>query len=130
MTGRAETVATDRSELRTAAWSGFGGAAAALAAAASWICCLPFAAGLAGLAAAASSPFLLAARPWLIGLSLGLLALGFWKAYRREPCDDDSACATPGRQRLVRLFLWGAALVSVLLLALAQWGSWLIYWTL
>jgi len=122
--------AQSRSALRAAGWSGLGGLAAALAATAGWICCLPFAAGLAGLAAAAGSPVVTTARPWLIALSLGLLAVGFWKAYRREPCADEAACATPRRRRLVRTFLWLAALLVLLLISLTRWGSWLVYWTL
>ena len=130
MSGGPTTDASSRSSLAAAGWSGLGGAVAALGAAAAWACCLPFAAGLAGLAAAAGSPFVAAARPWLIVLSLGLFGVGFWMAYRREPCEDEAACATPRRRRLVRTFLWVAALLSLLLLFLTRWGSWLVYWTL
>lgn len=66
------------------------GASASLAAIVSSIasiaCCLPF--GFAGaIGAAGASAFLPSAMPWLLSLSVGLLALGFWQQRRAAQCD-------------------------------------------
>lgn len=116
------------SDLRAAGWSGAGSVAAALAAAGSWICCLPFVAGVAGVAAAATS--LLALRPWLTAAAVLLLGLGFYRAYRHEDCEGTAACASPRRRRRTRALLWLATVVVLLLATLPQWSSWVLYWSL
>jgi hypothetical protein len=48
-------------------------------------CCLPL--GFAGaLGASVSSAFFTTLRPWLMGLSVALLGLGFWQQYRAKQC--------------------------------------------
>ena len=70
-------------------------------------CCLPlapfaFAAGAAGL-----STLFAGLRPWLMGLSAALLALGFWQAYGRRSCASRPAWWQ-------RVLLWGSLPVIVL----------------
>jgi len=70
-------------------------------------CCLPLpflgAAGLAG-----ASVFLSAARPWLLGLSVILLAAGFFQVYRGTKCR--------ARQSRTALVLLGFATILVVFL--------------
>jgi hypothetical protein len=68
-------------------------------------CCLPLGFA-AALGAGAASAFLTTLRPWLLGLSLVLLGLGFWQQRRAKQC------AVRGRL-LGSVLLW-AALVVVL----------------
>ena len=66
-------------------------------------CCLPI-----GFAAAlgfgAASAFFTTLRPWLLGLSLVLLGLGFWQQYRAKQCG-------PGSRLLGGVLLWTAVVV-------------------
>lgn len=89
------------------------------------VCCLP--AGLLGAAGgSAVAAFLFdAGRPWMLGLSLGFLALGFVQAYRAKRCG-----AKPNRWALGLLVF---ALLMVMLAAIfpqviagffADYGSW------
>lgn len=49
-------------------------------------CCLPF--GLAAaLGAGAASAFVTTLRPWLLGLSIVLLGVGFWQQHRAKQCE-------------------------------------------
>jgi len=48
-------------------------------------CCLPFGFALA-LGAGAASAFLTPLRPWLLGLSVVLLGVGFWQQRRATKC--------------------------------------------
>lgn len=70
-------------------------------------CCLPLpflgAAGLVG-----ASVFLSVARPWLLGLSVVLLGVGFFQVYRGMKCR--------ARQNRIALVLLGLAVVLVVLL--------------
>jgi hypothetical protein len=68
-------------------------------------CCLPLGFA-AALGAGAASAFFTTLRPWLLGLSLVLLGLGFWQQRRAKQC------AVRGRL-LGSVLLW-AALVVVL----------------
>jgi len=72
-------------------------------------CCLPFpflgAAGIAGV-----SVFLSGARPWLLGLSVILLAAGFFQVYRGVRCRV--------RQSKTAIALLSVATVVVILLLL------------
>jgi hypothetical protein len=72
-------------------------------------CCLPLsflgAAGVAG-----TSVFLAGARPWLLGLSITFLGLGFFQAYRGMRCRT--------RQSKTAMVCLGLATVVVVLLLL------------
>jgi hypothetical protein len=72
-------------------------------------CCLPLpflgAAGVAG-----ASVFLAGARPWLLGLSVILLAVGFFQVYRGMRCR--------ARQSKTAILCLGLAMIVVVLLLL------------
>jgi mercuric ion transport protein len=109
-----------------------GAVAAALASAASWLCCLPFALGALGAVGAGVARVLGPVQPWVSALSVALLAFAFFQAYRRPTgdCAADGRCALPARVRRTRQFLWIAALASLLLTTIPYWLNWVIYWTL
>jgi hypothetical protein len=66
-------------------------------------CCLPLGFA-AALGAGAASAFFTTLRPWLLGLSVLLLALGFWQQHRAKQC------GVRGR-RLGNVLLWAAVVV-------------------
>jgi hypothetical protein len=68
-------------------------------------CCLPFGFA-AALGTGTASAFFATLRPWLLGLSVVLLGLGFWQQHRARHCAV--------RGRLVGKVLLWAALVLVL----------------
>lgn len=68
-------------------------------------CCLPLSFA-AALGAGAASAFLTTLRPWLLGLSVGLLGLGFLQQRRAKQC------AVRGRW-LGTVMFWTAAVVVV-----------------
>jgi hypothetical protein len=68
-------------------------------------CCLPLGFA-AALGAAGASAFLTTLRPWLLGLSVTLLGVGFWQQHRA------AQCAIRGRL-LGKVLLW-TALAAVL----------------
>jgi membrane protein implicated in regulation of membrane protease activity len=105
---------------------------AALAAAASWLCCLPLVLGVLSAGAAGVSTVVAPVRPWVTTASLVLLALALVLEYRprRRDCEDPSRCRSAATVRRRRTVLWAAALLVALLVTLPRWSSWLIYWTL
>ena len=68
-------------------------------------CCLPvgFAAAL---GAGAASAFFTALRPWLLGLSVGFIAVGFWQQRRAKQCDVR-------RRWIGGVMLWVAVVVVI-----------------
>jgi hypothetical protein len=68
-------------------------------------CCLPIGFA-AALGAGAASTFFTTLRPWLLGLSIALLALGFWQQHRAKQC------AIRGRW-IGNVLLWAAVAVVV-----------------
>ena len=66
-------------------------------------CCLPLGFA-AALGAGAASAFFTTLRPWLLGLSVALLGLGFWQQHRARQC------AMRGRW-VGTLLLWAAVIV-------------------
>jgi O-antigen ligase len=68
-------------------------------------CCLPvgFAAAL---GAGAASAFFTALRPWLLGLSVVFIAIGFWQQHRTKEC------AARGRW-IGSMLLWAAVVVVI-----------------
>lgn len=70
---------------------------------ASLSCCLPLGFA-AALGTGASSAFFATLRPWLLGLSVVLLGLGFWQQRRAKQC------AIKGRI-ISNVLLWGAVIV-------------------
>jgi type IV secretory pathway TrbL component len=76
---------------------------AILSSLASLSCCLPLGFA-AALGAGAASAFLTTVRPWLLGLSVVLLGLGFWQQRRA------TQCAVKGRV-VGQVLLWVAVAV-------------------
>jgi hypothetical protein len=66
-------------------------------------CCLPLGFA-AALGAGAASAFFAALRPWLLGLSVAMLGLGFWQQHRAKQC------AVRGRF-VGNVLLWAAVIV-------------------
>jgi hypothetical protein len=66
-------------------------------------CCLPLGFA-AALGAGAASAFFTTLRPWLLGLSIVLLGLGFWQQHRAKQC------AVRGRL-IGNVLLWAAVIV-------------------
>ena len=79
------------------------GLAAIFSSLATIACCLPLGFA-AALGAGAASAFFSTLRPWLLGLSVVMLGVGFWQQYRAKQC------AVRGRF-LGRLLLWAAVIV-------------------
>lgn len=75
-------------------------------------CCLPFA-FLAAIGSAGVGVYLARFRPWLVGLSVILLGLGFYQQHRGAKCGLRSS-------RLNLIFLWAATAVVVLVLLFPQ----------
>ena len=86
---------------------------------------VPFALlGLSGAALAHSfEPF----RPYLLTMTYGLLAGGFYLTYRPRPeaCAPGEACARPGAGRLGRVMLWLVTVVVVLATAFPWYSQYL-----
>jgi hypothetical protein len=79
--------------------------AAILSSVATISCCLPLGFA-AALGAGAASAFFTTLRPWLLGLSVVLLSLGFWQQHRAKQCSI--------RGRLIgNVLLWTALVVVV-----------------
>jgi len=85
---------------------------------ASFCCILPIVFAVTGFSTLGASALFDAWQPYLLGLSFGLLGLGFYFAYRprKEQCAPGSACAMPTTTRAGRLMLW-LALAAVVLFA-------------
>ncbi len=79
--------------------------AAILSSIATISCCLPLGFA-AALGATAASAFFTTLRPWLLGLSVVLLGLGFWQQHRAKQC------ARRGRW-VGHVLLWAAVIVVV-----------------
>jgi hypothetical protein len=81
----------------------FASVAAILSSLATIACCLPLGFA-AALSAGAASAFFTTLRPWLLGLSIVLLGLGFWQQHRAKQC------AVRGRL-IGKVLLWAAVAV-------------------
>lgn len=68
-------------------------------------CCLPFGFA-AALGAGAASAFYATLRPWLLGLSVVLIGIGFWQQHRAK------MCSVRGK-RVGQILLWAAVVVVV-----------------
>ena len=114
-----------------ARWSAVGAVAAAGTVAATILCCLPFAAGIAGAGLAAIGARFAPVRPYLTAISLGCLGYAFYLTYqhRAVTCTPDG-CEVQGRSRVRTVAVWIVAVLVVTLLTAPWWASWVIYWTL
>jgi len=101
-------------------------ASVASAMAASACCIGPVVAAVLGAGAiGAASTRLEPYRPWLLGLTVMLLGVGFRSAYRREPeCVDDTC--TPTSRGTARVVLWVSVVVVGLLAAFPYYMKWFV----
>ncbi len=76
-------------------------------------CCLPLGTFVAAAGAAGAARVLAPWRPWLIGLSILLLAIGFARTYRRREC-------SVGRSRFSVVVLWISAVLVFSMLLFPQ----------
>jgi copper chaperone CopZ len=93
------------------------GGSVAAAALASFCCILPIVFALTGVTVIGASALFAAWRPYLLGVTFGLLGLGFYFAYRpsKGACAPGSSCTVPAARRRGRVALWlAAAAVSAL----------------
>jgi hypothetical protein len=99
---------------------------------ASFCCILPIVFALTGFSILGASALFDAWRPYLLGLTFGLLGLGFYFAYRprREQCAPGSACVMPATNRSGRLMLWLATAAVVLFAAFPYYSGAVAEWLL
>jgi len=92
---------------------------------ASFCCVLPIVFALTGFSILGASALFDAWRPYLLGLTFGLLGLGFYFAYRprEEQCAPGSACAMPATNRSGRLMLWLATAAVILFAAFPYYSG-------
>ena len=88
-------------------------------------CCLgPLVFGAIGIGSLGAGAALAPLRPWFLLLTLVLLVLGFYLAYRKPrptACGPDGTCAQPPNRRTQRIILWT---VTALTIGLATYPSW------
>jgi mercuric ion transport protein len=103
-----------------------GGATAALVASA---CCIGpvvlslLGAGAMGASAVALEPY----RPWFIGLTVLLVGVAFYGAYRPLPADHCApGTCTSASRRPARMLAWAAAVLSAAALAFPYYIGWLV----
>jgi len=103
---------------------------AVLAAVAASLCCiLPIVAVIAGVSGFAASQFFEQWRPYLLAVTFGLLALGFYLTYRRVPkeaCEPGSVCARPGFGKWNRRVLWLATVFVGLFATFPYYSGWVV----
>jgi len=99
---------------------------------ASFCCILPIVFALTGVSILGASALFDAWRPYLLGLTFGLLGLGFYFHYRprKEQCAPGSACAMPVTNRSGRLMLWLATATVVLFAAFPYYSGAVAEWLL
>jgi mercuric ion transport protein len=94
---------------------------------ASLCCILPVVVVVLGVGSAALGATFEPLRPYFTVVTLGLLAFGFYQAYRPRPeCAPGESCGIPENRSRQRLALWIIAPVAVLLLAFPHYVGWLI----
>ena len=92
---------------------------------ASFCCILPIVFAVTGFSILGASALFDACRPYLLGLTFGLLGLGFYFHYRprKEQCAPGSSCAMPVTNRSGRLMLWLATAAVVLFAAFPYYSG-------
>ena len=63
-------------------------------------------------------------KPWFAAVTMLFLGIGFWQVYWRpqQECEEDSYCASPKSDRVVRIALWSATLLVALALTINYWA--------
>ena len=92
---------------------------------ASFCCILPIVFALTGFSILGASALFDAWRPYLLGVTFGLLALGFYFAYRptKQECSPNSTCAMPKTSRSGRLLLWLAVAAVIMFAAFPYYSG-------
>lgn len=76
-------------------------------------CCVaPWAVALLGVGGAVMLARLAVLQPYVVAATLALLALGFWRVYRRRPVASDETCSLQNHERL-QVAVWIAALIVI-----------------
>jgi mercuric ion transport protein len=100
---------------------------AILAAVTASLCCiLPLIAAVLGFTGLAASQFFEDWRPYVLAVTFGLLAVGFYLAYRRprEVCEVGSVCERTPIGRWNRAALWLVAVSVAVLAAFPYYSGW------
>jgi len=66
-------------------------------------------------------------RPYMIGVTLILLAVAFYQTYKKKPaeeCAEGSICASPKSNKVNKIILW---IATVLILGFLTFPNWSIY---
>lgn len=110
-----------------------GLAGSVLSAVGASICCIgPVAAALLGAGSLGALLRFAPLRPYLLAVTLALLAGAFYLTYRKKPaevCAPDSLCATHGADRidkLNRIVLWVVIVVVLAVLTFPTWSNWIL----
>ena len=92
---------------------------------ASFCCILPIVFALTGFSILGASALFDAWRPYLLGVTFGLLGLGFYVAYRpgKAQCVSGSVCFMPETNRAGRRMLCFAAAVAILFAAFPYYSG-------
>lgn len=101
-----------------------GGVTAALASA---LCCAgPLVAVSLGVSGAGMAARFDPLRPYFLGATAVLLAIGFWLLRREDmrACEPGSLCANPAARRRMRMMLWAATLVAAIFATFPTWSLW------
>lgn len=102
-------------------WALVGAILAALGASA--CCILPIAVALLGVGSAALGAKLEPFRPWLLLVTVSLLGVAFFVAYRPRECAPGDACASEGARWRSRCFLWLAAFLALALMTFPYYAN-------
>ena len=103
--------------------------ASVVVAAAASVCCIGpvvaavLGAGALGAASTRFEPY----RPWLLGVTMILLGVGFVSAYRRKPeCAADGTICAPSSRRTAKIVLWIAVVLVIVLATFPYYVKWLL----
>lgn len=76
-------------------------------------CCVaPWAVALLGVGGAVMLARLAVLQPYVVAVTVVLLGIGFWHAYRKRPAATDRTCPAENRKHL-RLAVWIGALIVI-----------------
>lgn len=97
-----------------------------------WFCCLPLAAGALGAGLAALGDVLAPWRSYFTVAAVAMLGLAFYQTYkpRKTACAATESCGLRTNRTRQQVVLWIVALITLALLTIGEWSSWVIYWML
>jgi mercuric ion transport protein len=103
------------------------GVGAVLAALGASLCCiLPVAVAILGVGSAALGAKVEFLRPWLAVLTIVILGVAHYQAYKPVECAPGDACAVPANRRRHRILLLMVTILAIVLMAFPYYISWLI----